>query len=381
MTRNIILAIVLVGIGGSIFVLERGDKTLRPGKANVDEKSLSLAVDLSTSTEIAGGMCDNGFCTTTPKVSQPVVVQEKPKLNLPAASDISTPDGFINSEPFTLKEYVGKKIILVDFWTYSCINCQRTTPYLNAWHDKYADKGLLIVGIHTPEFEFEKDYDNVAQAVQKFNIKYPVVLDNDYSTWTSYKNRYWPRKYLVDTTGRIVYDHIGEGAYEETEKKIQELLGELNGTGVAVNGGLVASVVPANESMARSPEVYFGALRNTLAENFTGGIATTFNIDTLPLTFDRDRLYIQGKWKIDNEFARAESSGVKIVFKYYGAKVYMVARGDSTVTVKRDGIVVNTVTVKESQLYTLIDDDVPGEHLMELEINRSGLEVYTFTFG
>jgi len=149
-------------------------------------------------------------------------IAEKKKKYEPA-KEVSTPDGFINTDSVTVSELVGKKIILVDFWTYSCINCQRTLPYLNSWHEKYADKGLVILGLHTPEFEFEKGYENVKRAVEKFSVRYPVILDNDYSTWTSYKNRYWPRKYLIDIDGFIVYDHIGEGAYEETEKKIQEL--------------------------------------------------------------------------------------------------------------------------------------------------------------
>src|SRR3989344_6786961 len=136
------------------------------------------------------------------------------------AKEITTPDGFINidGEPITISEFIGKKVILVDFWTYSCINCQRTTPYLNAWYKKYgstllttSSPGLVIIGLHTPEFEFEKNYQNVLEATKKMGIKYPVVLDNDYSTWNAYQNRFWPRKYLIDIDGYIVYDHIGEG--------------------------------------------------------------------------------------------------------------------------------------------------------------------------
>src|SRR3989338_3982296 len=143
-----------------------------------------------------------------------------------SAKEISTPDGFINTDNITIGELVGKKVVLLDIWTYSCINCQRTLPYLKAWHGKYKDKGLVIIGLHTPEFEFEKIYDNVRAAVQKFGITYPVVLDNDYSTWRAYRNQYWPRKYLIDIDGYIAYDHIGEGGYEETERQIQKALEE-----------------------------------------------------------------------------------------------------------------------------------------------------------
>ncbi|MBI4121430.1 MAG: redoxin domain-containing protein, partial [Candidatus Ryanbacteria bacterium] len=140
------------------------------------------------------------------------------------AKEISSPDAFINTSGISIGELVGKKVILIDFWTYSCINCQRTQPYLNAWYKKYRDQGLEIIGIHTPEFEFEKKLENVQEAVRQAGIQYPVALDNDYSTWTAYKNRFWPRKYLIDIDGYIIYDHAGEGAYDETERKIQEAL-------------------------------------------------------------------------------------------------------------------------------------------------------------
>ena len=142
------------------------------------------------------------------------------------AIELVSPDGYINVDNITIKELIGKKVILVDFWTYSCVNCQRTLPFLTRWYDKYEGEGLEIIGVHTPEFKFEQDYNNVLRATQKWNVKYPVVQDNSYKTWQAYENRYWPRKYIIDIDGFIVYDHIGEGAYEETEKKIQELLKE-----------------------------------------------------------------------------------------------------------------------------------------------------------
>ena len=144
------------------------------------------------------------------------------------AKEIVAPAGFINTggEPVRIADHVGKNVILVDFLTYSCINCVRVQPYLNAWHEKYADKGLMIIGIHTPEFEFEKDITNVERAMRDMEVRYPIVLDNNYSTWRAYQNSYWPRKYLIDIDGYIVYDHIGEGGYEETARKIQKLLME-----------------------------------------------------------------------------------------------------------------------------------------------------------
>src|SRR3989338_574562 len=134
--------------------------------------------------------------------------------------------GFFNTDEFPSISELKGKVVLVDFWTYTCINCIRTLPHLVEWDKKYRDKGLVIIGVHTPEFEFEKEYNNVKAAIEKYCINYPVVQDNGYLTWQAFKNRYWPRKYLIDTDGFIRYDHIGEGGYKETEAKIQELLNE-----------------------------------------------------------------------------------------------------------------------------------------------------------
>jgi len=133
---------------------------------------------------------------------------------------------YLNTTPEQLEKQMKDKVILYDIWTYSCINCIRTLPYITAWNDKYSDEGLLIIGIHSPEFEFEKDKENVELAIEKYGIKYPVVMDNDWETWKAFENRYWPRKYVADHEGYIRYDHIGEGEYQETEKIIQQLLEE-----------------------------------------------------------------------------------------------------------------------------------------------------------
>jgi thiol-disulfide isomerase/thioredoxin len=142
--------------------------------------------------------------------------------------EIVNPAGFVNTndKPVKLSDYVGKQVILLDVMTYSCINCQRTFPYVNTWYEKYRDEGLIVVGLHTPEFAFEKDKTNVEKAMKEFGITFPVVLDNDYATWNALDNRFWPHMYLIDIHGNIVYDHIGEGAYAETESKIKELLTE-----------------------------------------------------------------------------------------------------------------------------------------------------------
>ena len=323
--------------------------------------------------------------------------EEKMKRYEPA-KEITTPDGFINTDgkPITIGEFVGKKTVLIDFWTYSCINCQRTTPYLNAWYEKYKDKGLVIVGIHTPEFEFEKDYNNVETAVEKFGIKFPVVLDNDYSTWVAYKNRYWPRKYLIDIDGFVVYDHIGEGAYEETEAKIQEVLRERNkvlGIGEDVGGEIVSpeKIGATPRTNAGSPEIYFGASRNELLGNGTAGRRGVQSF-TEPKNISLNTLYLGGQWDITDEYA--ENKGpAKIIFRYKAQYVYMVASAENTVRAKIliDGRVIQTpgkdvdengfVTIQKDQLYTLAAGLGSEEHTLEIIIESPGLRAFTFTFG
>ncbi len=142
------------------------------------------------------------------------------------AAEIVAPTEFINTDGITIGENVGEKVVLIEFWTYSCYNCQNTHPYVNAWHEEYADDGLLVIGVHRPEFEFEKDPGSVEAAVREAGIEYPVVLDNDSATWDAYDNRYWPARYLIDADGFVRYRHFGEGAYEETEEEIRSLLRE-----------------------------------------------------------------------------------------------------------------------------------------------------------
>lgn len=143
----------------------------------------------------------------------------------PPAPEFAGIQQWLNSEPLTMKSLRGK-VVLVDFWTYTCINCIRTLPYVTGWHRKYKDKGLVVVGVHTPEFPFERSTDNVRKAIGRFGIQYPVAQDNSYATWEAYRNQYWPAVYLIDKQGRVVYSHFGEGRYEETEAAIQRLLAQ-----------------------------------------------------------------------------------------------------------------------------------------------------------
>lgn len=333
-------------------------------------------------------------------ITQNTMNKEDKALRYPLAKELVGIDGYINvDEGFALKDVVGKKVILVDFWTYSCINCQRTLPYLNVWNKKYVDDGLLIVGVHTPEFDFEKKYENVLRAVEKYNIMYPVVLDNEYATWKSYDNRYWPRKYLIDIDGFIVYDHIGEGGYEETERKIQELLAERN-KALGIEGSVHTDIAQPEQvelvdtTRPHSPETYFGALRNQTLGN---GVALQEGIQEFaePKNVTLHTPYLIGSWNIQKEFAESNSRGTKIIFPYQAQKVFMVARSENGVwaTVLLDGKPVREkagadvdkdgrIFIQEDQLYRIIEDPEGwGEHILEIIGDEPGLDVFTFTFG
>ncbi|MCP2506217.1 MAG: redoxin family protein, partial [Nitrosopumilus sp.] len=176
------------------------------------------------------------------------------------APDLVGISDYLNTSPEKLSKDMENKVILYDIWTYSCVNCIRTLPYITAWDEKYAEQGLLIIGIHSPEFEFEKNAENVQVAMDKYGIDYPVVLDNDMKTWKAFENNYWPRKYIADHQGNLRYDHIGEGGYQETEKIIQQLLEERSKAMKieAMSSTSLVSIEEFEHTLFRTPELYFG---------------------------------------------------------------------------------------------------------------------------
>ncbi len=280
------------------------------------------------------------------------------------AKELVAPSGFVNTggKPITLSQYVGKKVILLDIMTYSCINCIRTFPYLVDWYKKYEDKGLVIIGIHTPEFDFEKDIDNVATAMEKYGIRFPVVLDNDYGTWSAYKNLYWPRKYLIDIDGYVVYDHIGEGGYAETEEKIQELLKEradVLGAKVQVEMPISAGETEQG-TPGQSPETYFGSAR------------------AVPGAFK-----LNGIWATYADHVENTSLPASIEYKFASKKVFFVASADAPVKVDVviDGKPQDTIEVSEARLYDVYAGAAFGVHSLELRPQSKGLKAFTLTFG
>lgn len=273
--------------------------------------------------------------------------------NYPKAPEIVLGGNWFNSSPLQISELKGK-VVLVDFWTYSCINCIRTLPYLRDWWEKYEDDGLVIIGVHTPEFEFEKDADNVSDAIADFEIKYPVVQDNEYKTWRAYNNRYWPAKYLIDKAGRIRYTHFGEGEYDETEKMIQHLLSEL--------GNQITSEIdnPDYEIESRTPEIYLGSKR------YNGLGFTSFS----------------GEWRQTGEYIESiDSAVIELNFNSKDVFLVMSAEEETTLKVYLDGEEYSTISVKQDKLYEVLRLEEPGEHTLRLEFEDDGTKVFAFTFG
>jgi thiol-disulfide isomerase/thioredoxin len=309
---------------------------------------------------------------------------------------------YINTNATQLSDLKGK-VVLVDFWTYSCINCIRTLPYLVDWNHKYSDKGLVIVGVHSPEFEFEKNIDNVKQAVTRFGIKYPVLLDNDHGTWNAFQNSYWPRKYLVDSEGYIRYDHIGEGGYVETENAIKNLLSERsNQQGIEIsNINQTKLTVPGAQSVdfnqIKTRELYFGYqyARAQLGniEGFNPDKTVNYTIPTSNLK--SNLIYLQGLWKNNPDSMELVGPDGKIILSYSAKSVNLVAGGKGEITVKEDGKNTQTnnpfkgndldtegkLIIDGQRLYNIADHGDYGNHHIELNAKGSGFKLYTFTFG
>ena len=309
---------------------------------------------------------------------------------------------YINTNQTKLSDLKGK-VVLVDFWTYSCINCIRTLPYLVDWNQTYSDKGLVIVGIHSPEFEFEKNIDNVKQAVARFGIKYPVLLDNDHGTWDAFQNSYWPRKYLVDSEGYIRYDHIGEGGYAETENAIKSLLAErsnLQGLEIS-NLNQTKLIVPSAPSVdfnqIKTPELYFGyQYAKAQLGNIEGfNPEKTVNYTIPSSNLDTNVIYLQGLWKNNPDNMELVGPDGKITLVYSAKSVNIVAGGKGEVTVGEDGKGEQTnnsskgndtdpegkLSIDGQRLYNIADNTNYGNHHIEIDAKGPGFKIYTFTFG
>lgn len=296
----------------------------------------------------------------------------------PLAPELISGGEWFNSKPLTLAQLKGR-VVLIDFWTYTCINCIRTLPYLQSWHDKYASKGLVIIGVHTPEFEFEKNADNVKKAVIDFGLKYPIMQDNNYATWQAYNNQYWPAKYFVDKNGRVRSSHFGEGDYEKSERLIQELLKE---TGVEVSQSTIKSIPNEASFGSLTPETYLG---DTRRDRFTSE-----SNSKLPLHYFR----LSGEWNIQNEYAETTKDSA-LEFRFQSQKVFLVITPPSdggTIEVFLDGerlpsefagsdVVGGTLALDKPRLYNVIKLPVKGDHIFKLKISTPHVKLFAFTFG
>lgn len=318
------------------------------------------------------------------------------------ARDVEMPEftgisRWLNTDQPLTKEGLKGKVVLVDFWTYSCINCIRTFPHVTSWHEKYAAQGLVIVGVHTPEFDFEKQEDNVRAALAKYGITYPVAMDNDYKTWRAYSNRYWPAHYLMDRQGRLRYTHFGEGKYRETEDKIRELLAEGGPAPVPAES---PAPPEADLSRVKTPELYLGYERLSALGNRQKVLPDRRQTFREPQSLAPHRFSLAGDWFIAAKFARAEAAGAKILIRYEADKAHMVldtADGSEAVVevyidgkpatadnkgadvALKDGLAL--CRVRSARLYNLSRNTGQGRHVLELRFRSPGVRAYTFTFG
>jgi thiol-disulfide isomerase/thioredoxin len=303
----------------------------------------------------------------------------------PTHSALSALDGapvWLNSEPLTADGLRGR-VVLVDFWTYSCVNWLRTLPYVSAWDETYRDRGLVVVGVHAPEFGFEHDLGNVRRATRELGVRYPVVIDNDFTIWRSFENHYWPAAYLVDRDGRVRFHHFGEGAYEETERAIQQLLG-VDGETVSVDAGGLAEA--ADWDTLRSPETYVGYAR--------GERRTDPRADGLAL----NQWALAGEWSVSEEAAVLDAAAGSIAYRFEardlnlvlappasGAAVRFVVRLDGQPPGDANGLDVDESgegTISEPRMYQLVRQrGAVAQRAFEITFLDADVRAYVFTFG
>jgi cytochrome c biogenesis protein CcdA/thiol-disulfide isomerase/thioredoxin len=316
---------------------------------------------------------------------------------LPSLSGATT---WLNSPPLTAEGLRGK-VVLIDFWTYSCINCLRSIPYVRAWAEKYKDQGLVVIGVHAPEFAFEKNIDNVRRATRDLKVDYPVAIDNEYAIWRAFNNQYWPAHYFIDAEGRIRHHHFGEGEYDHSEQAIQQLLAETGKGDVA--GGLVtvsASGVqaPTDLGTVTSPETYVGYERS---ENFAspgGAVHDARHAYSTPSSLQRNQWALGGDWKVEGERAVLDGPSGRIVYRFHARDLHLVLGPGQDGKPVRFRVSIDGAPpgadhgsdtdgeghgiVSEERLYQLIRQGESGkDRTFEIEFLDPGAEAFAFTFG
>ena len=322
---------------------------------------------------------------------------------LPIEGNLPPLDGavqWLNSPPLTAQALKGK-VVLVDFWTYSCINCLRTLPYVKAWAEKYRDQGLVVIGVHAPEFAFERDVGNVTKAMKELGINYPVAIDNDFKVWRAFNNQYWPAHYFADAQGRIRYHHFGEGEYAESERVIQQLLREAGAAKVAdglINASAEGVQLAPDMNEVQSPETYVGYQR---AEHFvpeTSLVPDKVSAYSAPSQLALNDWSLAGQWNVGSERATSSAPASRIVYRFHARDLHLVlgpgtdgkpvrfkvlidgkVPGDAHGTdVAPDG----SGSVTEQRLYQLVrQTGGVTDRTFSIEFLDSGVSAYAFTFG
>jgi len=308
--------------------------------------------------------------------------------------------GWLNSKPLTVEALRGK-VVLVDFWTYTCINWQRTQPYVRAWAEKYKEQGLVVIGVHTPEFEFERNVDNILPALKRFRVEYPVAVDSDYGVWKAFRNNYWPAVYIIDAAGSIRFHHFGEGEYERTEAVIQQLLREAGKSGIGndtVRVDAQGSEVAADWGNLRSPENYLGSERTegfASPSRASGGKTRSYSA---PRMLALNQWALRGEWTVNPGAVVLDKASGAIVYRFHARDLHLVMgpakRGTSVrFRVLLDGRPPGPAhgvdideqgygTVTEQRLYQLVRQGQPVEaRRFEIEFLEPGVAAYAFTFG
>ena len=309
-------------------------------------------------------------------------------------------NGWLNSQPLTPESLRGK-VVLIDFWTYTCINWQRSLPYVRAWAEKYKDQGLVVIGVHTPEFRFEKDLENVRTAVKALKVDYPVAIDNDYAIWHAFHNQYWPALYFVDTKGNIRHHRFGEGEYEHSERIIQQLLNEAGNSGVShdlVEADAHGVEVAADWGNLESPENYLGSDRTRNFASPAGAIVGRSRNYAAPALLKLNHWALSGDWTVKTDAVVLNRASGRIEYRFHARDLHLVMGPVSRASSVRfrvlvDGQPAGTAhgtdvdeqgygTVTEQRLYQLIRQPHPiTNRKFEIEFLDSGVEAFAFTFG
>ncbi|MGW0158229.1 cytochrome c biogenesis protein DipZ [Mycobacterium sp. NPDC003323] len=276
--------------------------------------------------------------------------------------------------PIDLQSLRGK-VVLIDFWAYSCINCQRATPHLVGWDEAYRDRGLQVIGVHTPEYAFEKEEANVVSGAEDLGITYPIAMDNNFSTWTNYRNRYWPAHYLIDKQGVVRHIKFGEGDYATTEKLIRQLLSDGD------DGALPAATerVDDTPTAPTTPETYF-SVGKVVNYGGTGTYDEGTHTFDFPAALAADRFALRGTWDVDYQGVTARSQDAAIRLNYHARNVYLVVGGTGTVRITRDGVTREVAVSGPPNMRQIVADDTDGAGSLEVSLD-AGLQAFSFTYG